>query len=174
VAAKAKPAEVERELRRQVDRAKAAGISLSHLDSHMGALFQTAPLFTVYRGLGTSYGLPLLLERTPGSALPPFLAAAQGDALVDRVLQLDPGVPASGWVAAYQKMLEPLPPGVYQVIVHLAYDDEEMRGATSDHPDWGAQWRQSDFDLVRGAEFRGWLKAKGFTLVRWRDLADRR
>ena len=34
-------------------------------------------------------------------------------------------------------MLAPLPPGVYQLIVHLAYDDEEMRGATFDHPDWG-------------------------------------
>jgi chitin disaccharide deacetylase len=58
--------------------------------------------------------------------------------------------------------------------LHLAYDDEEMRGATSDHPDWGAQWRQNDFDLVRSPAFRDWLKAKGFTLVRWRDLAGRR
>ncbi len=32
----------------------------------------------------------------------------------------------------------PLPPGVYQLIVHLAWDDEEMRGATWDHPNWGA------------------------------------
>jgi predicted glycoside hydrolase/deacetylase ChbG (UPF0249 family) len=170
VAAKAKPAEVERELRRQVDRAKSAGIRLSHLDSHMGALFQTAPLFTVYRGLGTSYGLPLLLERAANPAAPAFLTAAQGDALIDRVLSIEPAVTASGWLAAYQKLLDPLPPGAYQVIVHLAYDDEEMRGATSDHPDWGAAWRQSDFDLVRSAPFRDWLKAKGFTLVRWRDL----
>jgi predicted glycoside hydrolase/deacetylase ChbG (UPF0249 family) len=174
VAAKAKPAEVERELRRQVDRAQSAGIRLSHLDSHMGALFQTAPLFTVYRGLGASYGLPLLLERAAGPATPAFLADAQKDALVDRVLALEPGVPASGWTAAYQKLLEPLPPGVYEVILHLAYDDEEMRGATKDHPDWGAAWRQSDFDLVRNAQFRDWLKAKGFTVVRWRDLAGRR
>ena len=174
VAAKAKAPEVERELRRQIDRARSAGIRLSHLDSHMGALFQTAPLFTVYRGLGASYGLPLLLERTASPAGPAFLAAAQGDALIDRVLSIEPGVPASAWMAAYQKMLEPLPPGAYQVILHLAYDDEEMRGATSDHPDWGAAWRQSDFDMVRSAQFRDWLKAKGFTLVRWRDLARSR
>jgi hypothetical protein len=174
VASKAQPADVERELRLQVERARAAGITLSHLDSHMGALFQTAPLFKVYRGLGASYGLPLLLERAASPTTPAFLAEAQGDALVDRVLAIEPGVPSSGWLAAYQKLLDPLPPGVYEVIVHLGYDDEEMRGATSDHPDWGAQWRQSDFDLVRSAQFRDWLKTKGFTLVRWRDLARSR
>jgi predicted glycoside hydrolase/deacetylase ChbG (UPF0249 family) len=166
VAAKAKPPEVDRELRRQIDRAKGAGIHLSHLDSHMGALFQSPALLAVYLDLGKTYGLPLLLQRSGDGG--------RDDALIDRVLSIEPGVPASGWLAAYQKLLDPLPPGVYEVIVHLAYDDEEMRGATSDHPDWGAAWRQSDFDLVRGAAFRDWLKAKGFTLVRWRDLAGRR
>ena len=166
VAAKAKPAEVERELRRQIDRAKSAGIGLSHLDSHMGALFQSPALFAVYQGLGKTYGLPLLLQRSGDGG--------RADALIDRVLSIEPGVPASGWLAAYQKLLDPLPPGVYEVILHLGYDDEEMRGATSDHPDWGAAWRQSDFDLVRNPAFRDWLKAKGFTVVRWRDLARSR
>jgi predicted glycoside hydrolase/deacetylase ChbG (UPF0249 family) len=166
VAAKAKPPEVDRELRRQVDRAKGAGIRLSHLDSHMGALFQSPALLAVYLDLGKTYGLPLLLQRSGDGG--------RDDALIDRVLSIEPGVPASGWMAAYQKMLETLPPGAYQVILHLAYDDEEMRGATSDHPDWGAAWRQSDFDMVRSPAFRDWLKAKGFTLVRWRDLAGRR
>ena len=166
VAAKAKPAEVEQELRRQIDRAKSAGIRLSHLDSHMGALFQSPALFAVYQGLGKTYGLPLLLQRSGDGG--------RDDALIDRVLSIEPGVPASGWLAAYQKLLEPLPPGVYELILHLGYDDEEMRGATSDHPDWGAAWRQSDFDLVRGAAFRDWLETKGFTVVRWRDLARSR
>jgi predicted glycoside hydrolase/deacetylase ChbG (UPF0249 family) len=166
VAAKAKPAEVARELRAQVDRARAAGIGLTHLDSHMGALFQTPPLLAVYGDLGASYGLPLLLQRSG--------EGGRDDALVDRVLALEPGVPASGWLAAYQKLLSPLPPGAYELIVHLAYDDEEMRGATSDHPDWGAAWRQSDFDLVKSAAFRDFLKASGFTLVRWRDLTRAR
>jgi len=174
VAAKAAPAEAERELRAQVDRARAAGIHLTHLDSHMGSLFQTAPLFERYRQLGASYGLPVLMARTPdvgGAAPPAFLTAAAGEALVDRVLEITPGVPAAGWEAAYEKMLGPLPPGTYELIVHLAYDDEEMRGATSDHPDWGAAWRQNDFDMVKSARFRDFLKSSGFTLTTWRDLA---
>ena len=89
-----------------------------------------------------------------------------------RVVSLDaPGAPVSEWEAAYEKLLAPLAPGVYELILHLAYDDEEMRGATWDHPNWGAAWRQADFDLVKSQRFRDFLKAQNFTLVKWKDLA---
>jgi len=176
VVQQAKPAEVERELRVQIDRAKAAGVRLSHLDSHMGTLFGSAALFDVYRRLGAAYDLPLLLERLGdrGGDASAFSPGAQADALVDRVVTIEPGIPAVGWPAAYEKMLASLPAGVYELIVHLAYDDDEMRGATSDHPDWGAAWRQSDLDLVRSTRFRDFLRSHGFVLVKWSDLARAR
>jgi hypothetical protein len=46
-----------------------------------------------------------------------------------------------------------------------------MQGATFDHPDWGAEWRQSDFDLVRSPEFQKFLQDQGFVLVTWKELA---
>jgi predicted glycoside hydrolase/deacetylase ChbG (UPF0249 family) len=173
VTAHATPAEAERELRAQIERARAAGIRLSHFDSHMGTLFRSAPLFEVYRRLGADYGMPLLLERLGergGEASPTFAAAAPADALVDRVVSIAPGVSAADWPAAYEKLLQPLPAGVYELIVHLAYDDEEMRGATADHPDWGAAWRQNDLDLVKSPAFQAFLKKEGFVLVSWSDL----
>jgi hypothetical protein len=176
VVPQAQMVDVERELRAQVDRARAAGIRPSHLDSHMGTLFRSPALLDVYRRLGTAYDLPLLMERLggPGSDQAGLNPSGQPDALVDRVVTMSPGVPISGWPAAYEKMLAPLPPGVYELIVHLAYEDDEMRGATSDHPDWGAAWRQADFDLVRGTWFRDFLRQQGFVLVKWSDLARAR
>jgi predicted glycoside hydrolase/deacetylase ChbG (UPF0249 family) len=173
---KTNPREVERELRAQIELARRAGVNITHLDSHMGALFGAEAPFNVYLGLGTSYGLPLLLERTstPGAEPPAWAERARSIALVDRVLQMGPGVSREQWVETYKKMLAPLGPGVYELIVHLAYNDEEMRGATFDHPDWGAAWRQYDFDLVRSPEFRDWLKQQGFQLITWRDLAKAR
>ncbi|HJR68295.1 MAG TPA: polysaccharide deacetylase family protein [Gemmatimonadaceae bacterium] len=168
------PREVERELRAQIDLARRSGVNVTHLDSHMGALFRAEAPFNVYLGLGQSYGLPVLLERTsvPGAdPPPPWAERAASVALVDRVLQMLPGVSQEGWVDAYKRMLAPLGPGVYQLILHLGYDDDEMRGATFDHPAWGAAWRQWDFDLVRNPEFRDWLKQQGFQLITWRELA---
>jgi hypothetical protein len=173
VVARAKPAEAEAELRTQIDKARAAGLRISHLDSHMATLFRTPELFAVYRRLGADYGLPTLIERLGerGGEASAFSVGPQPEGLVDRVVSINPGVTAAGWPAAYEKMLAPLPPGVYQLIVHLAYDDEEMRGATHDHPNWGAAWRQYDLDLVKSVQFRDFLKAQGFVLVTWADLA---
>ena len=63
VVARARPADIDRELRAQIDRARDAGVKLTHLDSHMATLFRTAEFFEVYRKLGSAYGLPVLMER---------------------------------------------------------------------------------------------------------------
>src|ERR1700682_4570581 len=158
VASHAKIGDVETETHAQVDKAKAAGINLTHLDTHMGAIVTTPDLFKVYLGLGQTYKLPLLLDDR-ASALAP------GSVLLNQLLQITPGTPKSQWLDAYKKMLAPLPPGSYQLIVHLAYNDDEMQGATSDHPDWGAEWRQNDLDLVRSSEFQKFLRDQHFILV---------
>lgn len=176
VAERARIPEVERELRAQIDRAQAAGIRLSHLDSHMGTLFRSRELFDAYRRVGADYGLPVLLERRGdrGGEGAPWQTSAEADALIDRVVSISPGVAPFDWMRAYQQLLAPLPPGVYQLIVHLGYDDAEMRGATWDHPDWGAAWRQADLDLVKSDAFERFLKAQGFVLITWKDLAAAR
>src|SRR5438105_4362592 len=63
VAMRAKPVEVERELRAQVARAFALGIRPTHLDSHMGALFPTNDLIATYIKVAHDYHLPFLAMR---------------------------------------------------------------------------------------------------------------
>jgi predicted glycoside hydrolase/deacetylase ChbG (UPF0249 family) len=174
--AQAKPNEAERELRAQVDMAKAAGVAITHVDSHMGTLFQNAALFDVFRRVAASYNVPPLIEEmgNRGGDQAPWLAGVQKDALITQVVTLGASVPPDQWESAYEKMLAPLGPGVYQLIVHLGYDDEEMRGATADHPDWGAAWRQSDFDTMRSDKFRSFLRDQKFVLVGWKDVAKAR
>lgn len=161
------PSEVEIELHAQIDRARSMGIPLSHLDTHMGALLTTPQLIATYRKIADDYRLPIPLKRTKNvdeSTLHP------SESLVDEVLQISPGVPPDQWLKTYKDMLQPLAPGVYELIVHLGFDDDEMRGATWNHPNWGAAWRQHDFDMVKSPEFRQFLKDQGFILVGWKDL----
>ena len=172
IAKNAKSDEVETELRAQIDRAQKLVVHITHLDSHMVALFQTPVLFSSYRMMGEDFQLPILAARTGTTHVVPAFARMPGDhILIDQVIEMSPGIESRLWTAWYEKQLAPLGPGVYEVILHLAYDDDEMRGATADHPDWGAAWRQRDLDMVKSPEFQKFLKDQGFILVGWRELA---
>jgi chitin disaccharide deacetylase len=170
----AKMEDVRTEVHAQIDRAAAAGIHISHLDTHMGTIVSSPDLFKEYVGASQSYKVPALLvndPHMPRAASYDWSSLAPNAILLNAVVQIMPGVPQEKWLDAYKKMLAGLPPGgVYQLIVHLAHNDAEIQGATWDHPDWGAQWRQNDFDLVKSEQFQRFLKDQGFVLVSWKDL----
>ena len=159
------------EIRAQIERARAFGISPTHLDAHMRTLHQTRPLFEMFLRVARENRLPALVSRE-WFARWPFLPAALGaDGLVvDRVIDINPTVAPERWAEFYGGLIKELKPGVTQLIVHLAHDDEEMRAVTLDHPNWGASWRQRDFDFVTSETFRKLLKEQNVKLVTWREI----
>lgn len=170
VAEHAKIPDVETELRAQIDKAMASGIHVTHIDSHMSTLYGTPALFNVLLEMQDAYHVPARLERNPPADWP-HENVPPGTLLLDKVIEMRPGIPNDQWFAEYKKILGDLPPGTYELIVHLAHNDEEIRGATADHPNWGAQWRQNDFNVVSNPEFHKFLKDQGFILVTWQELA---
>lgn len=170
-AAQEKMPDVSAELRAQIDKAKSAAIGFTHLDSHMGTLFQNQPLFDEYQKAATENHVPNFIaagENTHGE----HNFNVQPDKLVITTdLQMTPGVSKDQWLDAYKKMLSGLKPGVYQLIVHLGFDEPELQAISYNHPDWGAAWRENDLRLVSSPEFRQFLKDQGFKLVTWRELA---
>jgi hypothetical protein len=81
-----------------------------------------------------------------------------------------PNVPAERWADFYTEAIKSIRPGITQIIVHIAYDDEEMKAATVDHPDWGAGWRQRDFDYFTSDKLRRLLDENKIKLVTWREI----
>jgi predicted glycoside hydrolase/deacetylase ChbG (UPF0249 family) len=169
VAARAKLPEVEREIRAQVERALALGIRPTHLDSHMGALFSNPELIATYVKVARDYGLPFLAFRgDPRAAPQPPLSA--NDVLVDAVIIAGPEVRPEQWAAFYLKSIADLKPGLTEMIVHLGHDDSELQAVMVDHPDYGAAWRQRDYEVMTSPEFRKALKDNKVVLVTWREL----
>jgi len=167
-----KLSQIETELHAQIDKAQSDGIVITHLDSHMIALMTTRHLFSLYEELGQAYDLPIPLTATGDYQIPAGATLPPDGLVLNDVITMDPGIPARDWVHWYETTLARLKPGIYQLIVHLAYDDSEMRGATQGHPDWGAAWRQRDFNMVQSPQFRQFLKQQGFILVTWRQLSQ--
>ncbi len=171
VAAHADPAEAEAEIRAQIERAMAFGLQPTHLDAHMGSLYQTPALFEAYLRVGRDYGLPVLLPRASLEQTPHLTALLRpDDLLIDRLVMASPDVPADAWDAFYTRAVETLEPGVTEIIVHLAFDDAEMQAVTVDHPDYGAAWRQRDFDFFTSPAFARLLEAHDVRLITWREI----
>ena len=170
-AAKADVKEVEMEIRAQVERARAFGIQPTHLDSHMGTLYQSKALFEVFLKVAREYKLPVRVAKTWFSQAD-FLPAtlSPDDVFIDRTLDINPAVAPEDWAKFYTEALKKLEPGVTEVIIHLAYDDAEMKGATFDHPNWGAAWRQRDLEFFTSDAFRQLLRDEKIKLITWREL----
>jgi predicted glycoside hydrolase/deacetylase ChbG (UPF0249 family) len=169
----AKPAEVEKELRAQIERAQAFGIKLSHIDNHMGSLLFTPSMLPVYFKVAKEFKLAMLAPRLLLQLYPPQVIATVDTSNVvflDELVMAPDSVKASNWKAYYDNAINNIKPGLTEIIVHLAYDDAEMKAVTIDHPDYGAAWRQRDFDYVTSDAFKKLLKQKGIILVKWKDV----
>jgi predicted glycoside hydrolase/deacetylase ChbG (UPF0249 family) len=165
-----KAEEAEREIRAQIEHAVAMGIHPTHLDSHMGVLFARPDLFAVYVKVAREYKLPFLAVRTPDAPKELLAQLSEKDVILDSLVMAYPAVGAANWKTFYVNAIKNLRPGVTEIIVHLAHDDAESQAIMVDHPDYGAAWRQRDYDVVTSAEFKQALEGNHVILIQWRDL----
>ena len=169
VAAKAKPADVEREIRAQIVRTLALGIHPTRLDSHMGSLFTTPELMATYVKIAHEYHLPFLaLRGDPHTKPQPPLS--ENDVLLDAVVIADPQIPRDKWKEFYLKTIADLKPGLTELIVHLGHDDSELQAVTVNHEPYGSAWRQRDYDVMNSPEFKKALADNHVIVVKWKDL----
>ena len=170
-AAQADPKQVEMEIMAQIERARSLGIQPTHLDSHMGTRYQNKELFETRLRVARCQKLPVRVAKTWFTQAD-FVASVlkPDDVYIDRVLDINPSVAPQDWAKFYSDAFKKLEPGVTEVVIHLAYDDAEMRAATSDHPNWGAAWRQRDFEFFTSDAFRKVLQENNIKLITWREL----
>jgi len=166
----AKPQEVEREYRAQVQHALAVGIHPTHLDTHMGSALATPEIIAAYVRIAHEFHLPILAPRIPGDPLKLSALLSEKDVMLDSVTIAGANVSADKWKDFYLDAIRNLKPGLNEIIVHLGHDDAEMQAVMVDHPDYGAAWRQRDFDVVSSPEFKKALQDNHIVLVKWKDL----
>jgi predicted glycoside hydrolase/deacetylase ChbG (UPF0249 family) len=141
----AKPAHVEIELRAQIETALAAGVDVTHLDSHMGTVI-FPPFVEIYAKLAHEYRLPAFVARPdPASLAKAGLAGFESilRGALERIESL--GLPVLDGVDLFsldfapgagdahtRKRLDRLGRGVTYFIIHPAKDGEELRAISQD------------------------------------------
>lgn len=169
-----KGVDAEKELRAQVDKAISLGMKPTHLDTHMGSVLANPELIAAYLKLSDVYHLPVLFPRAYLGMLPPETAKKFSNSifLLDNLYMLEPQMIGTKWIDAYKKGISELKPGLNQMIVHLAIDNDETRSICKGHPDYGSEWRQKDLDLVLGNELKDNLRAAKVILITWKQIRD--
>jgi len=169
--AHARFAEVAVETRAQIERALAAGIDVTHLDSHMGTVQLDAGYHALYVQLAAEYRLPI---RMAGRSAMRDLGMGQIVDQADRLGVLAPdhfwygGPPSPRETPAYwTNVLRNLRPGVSELYIHAALDEPEMR-AISD----SCAQRAADHRFFTAPSTGALIRDLGITLTGYRQLRE--
>jgi predicted glycoside hydrolase/deacetylase ChbG (UPF0249 family) len=152
-------AEVEKELRAQIDRALRSGLRIDYVDYHMGTATRYPEFRALTERLAQEYGFGMSEYFGEVEDAPQYSAA--------------PARKADSLVA----MIERLQPGLNLVVTHVGLDDAEL-GALLDMntdqplPDMSKN-RQGELDALTSARFSAALKARNVVLLTYRELISK-
>lgn len=172
------PEYVLREMQAQIERAIAAGMQPTHIDTHMGTV--ASPKFIPgYVQMALKYGLPPMILRTDEAG---WLAAGldaqtaamamvftrqmeeMGLPLLDHLRALYLERPDNRMEYAKQAFAA-LEPGLTHFIIHPSIDTPELRGITDD---WRA--RVADYQTFMSEELRAVIQSLGIKVIGYRQL----
>jgi predicted glycoside hydrolase/deacetylase ChbG (UPF0249 family) len=149
-------AEVEKELRAQIERALRSGIKIDYVDYHMGTAVMWPDFQEVTERLAREYGLGMSHYFGETEDSPQYAAAP--------ARKMD----------SLKVMIDRLKPGLNMVITHVGIDDAELGALldmnTSDPlPDMSKN-RQGELTALTSARFSAALKARNVVLLTYRDV----
>lgn len=180
----ATPDDVETEIRAQIDRAETMGIPITHLDSHMYALYAHEPFFERYLKVAVEKGLPLLIanghlyhltrERPDSTMHELFKKYAEtvwnaGLPVIDDIHGGTYGWRSTDKKALYIEFLRTLKPGVTEMIVHPTVPDDVMPVITG-----GRTHLYGDYYALVSPQVMDVIREEGILLTTWRELKERR
>lgn len=171
---------VEAEMRAQIDTALAAGIDVTHLDSHMGTIAMPEYL-DIYVRLGAEYRLPIFLVR---DAVGFSAAADHGPDLASRYAAAFDGIVARGnppfakfvtspWGnkgdldTAYRRILDSCAPGLNWGAFHF-----DMPGAIEAYSPQDARMRIDEYEFFRDGRAKALFAEFDLELVGMRGFRD--
>lgn len=169
----ASPEHVAMELETQIQKALKFGLAPSHIDCHMYSVGACGEFFKIYRDLGKKHRLPVLISRELMQMvwLDPDQSILEEDLLTDKVHLASFEHFASGSLEDfYHKAFDSLVNGLNVILIHPAFDDDEMKGITINHPNFGSEWRQIDLNTFTSPEMAAKLNDNTIKLVTWNDI----
>jgi predicted glycoside hydrolase/deacetylase ChbG (UPF0249 family) len=163
--------EAEAELRAQIEKAIAAGIDVTHLDSHMGTLQLRADYHEIYARLANDYRVPIRLasrRRLGTEGMGAILDQLDGFGVLtpDHLVFYGPSSVAET-ESYWTNLIRTLKPGVTEILCHPAFARDELKSCDRD-----ASQREADLRYFTSDKARQLIADEGIKLVGFRKLRD--
>lgn len=176
------PEAVEKEANAQIERALAAGIDVTHVDTHMGTIMN--PRFIQsYIQAATSRLLPCMLPRTNARGVEVIeIPASELQAYEPIMQQLEAiGVPMLNGLLfmpldepdeqiqmdTAKALLGDLPPGITHLILHPAIDTAELRSLATE---WES--RVANYNVFMSDEIKDFIGSQDIRLIGYRQIRN--
>lgn len=181
VAIQADAQEVELELRRQIDRARAAGIQPTHLATHLGSLLIRPDLTEIYLRLAREYWIPAVIPELTAERLKSV--REKGFPLADETIELIARYPlpklddirfipdAESYEQKREEFLtlvKGLPPGLTQIVLHPADHTKALERVS---PRW--KNRLWEAELLQDPAVHEMLDSEQVILTNWKDILQK-
>lgn len=177
--AAADPKAVHSEISCQFQRASEAGIDVTHIDSHMGAVFCPSLLQAYFR-VANENRVPAVWFRSRSAidelGLDPHSVKTmieltrhltdEGTPLIDHLLHMQLDDPADR-LEETKNALARLPSGVTHFMIHPARDTPELRHIT---PDWAC--RVADYHTFTDRQLHQFLRDTNIHFTTYRNIRD--
>jgi hypothetical protein len=140
----------------------------------MRAAMGSEAFVEAYIAVGKKHQLPVFLHKDLEVIRSPKIQKLldENDIIIDETHTATPTDFEKEMEQYYTQLLNNLKPGLNNLLIHLAYDETEMQAITIDHPNWGATWRQQDYNFFTSETCKELLKKNNIILVTWRELRN--
>jgi chitin disaccharide deacetylase len=184
VALRAKPEDVEKEIRAQVELALKWGVKPTHLDTHMGTVFGRPEFIQAFMKVAREFGItPFLIQPNENFFT---LAKKRGVPVTPQLIKMFNEFPSAKLdyftypetkksasfderKAELIEQIRKLKPGVTCMIIHPSILTPELESITG-----SAKTRDWEFKVFAEPDVRQVIKDEKIELVTWRELAKRR
>ncbi|MEZ5043441.1 MAG: polysaccharide deacetylase family protein [Saprospiraceae bacterium] len=178
----AKPEEVEKEIRAQVEQAIAWGYRPDHIDTHMGTLYASHLYTAAYLKVAEEYQIPAMVIDFEN---PEVIAGfkQQGYPINDEMIALvnNYSLPKLDFFASapngktyeekranFQALVKSLNPGLSEIIFHPSEDTDNLKTITNS---W--QQRVWESQLFADEEMIRFFEEEGIVFTNWREIMRR-
>jgi chitin disaccharide deacetylase len=178
ILAHSNPQEAEIEGRAQIQKALAAGMDISHIDTHCGFLGVNAEYFAVYVKLAREYDLPIRfaggVEASGKNERGNMQALLTDNGILHTDYIINPKLTAEESARdCWKRLLLALKPGVTEAYVHACVSTDESQAALKDAKAVPLKMRVADFEAITNdPEIRKILDDQGIIRIGWKAIRD--